>query len=197
MAYTLVRVVLVGTALLVLRAGASAEWKAANADMAAAAKDAEIAAVLEAVNGIDDALIQDDHAAFAAFLAKDLVVNNPQNGISRSGATGTRNASGLIRYSRYLRSVEYAGKLGDLVVLMGEERVVPKGDAAGNGKEVRRRFTDVWRREGGRWLLALRQATVVEPYGGPGLGVRSCGRGDGSAMVKVLPEPGLRNCCGI
>jgi hypothetical protein len=29
---------------------------------------------------IDDALIKDDHAAFAALLAKDLVVNNPQKG---------------------------------------------------------------------------------------------------------------------
>ena len=159
----LVKVVLVGMVLLVLRAGASAEWKAANAQVDAAAKDAEIAAVLEAVNGIDDALIRDDHAAFAAFLAKDLVVNNPQNGISRSGATGTRNASGLISYSRYLRSVEYAGKLDGMVVLMGEERVVPKGDTAMSGKEVRRRFTDVWRSEGGHWLLAVRQATIIAP----------------------------------
>jgi ketosteroid isomerase-like protein len=108
-------------------------------------------------------LIRDDHAAFAALLAKDLVVNNPQNSISIRGATGRRNTSGLISYSSYVRSVEYAGMLGEMVLLMGDERVVPKGDSPMAGKEVRRRFTDVWKMEGGQWVLTARQATIVAP----------------------------------
>jgi hypothetical protein len=44
--------------------------------------------VLEAVNAIDAALIKDDHAAFAALLAKDLVVSSPQNSISIRGRRG-------------------------------------------------------------------------------------------------------------
>jgi hypothetical protein len=47
--------------------------------------------------------------------------------------------------SRYERSIKYAGKLGDMVMLMGNERVVPKGSAPMAGKEVRRRFTDTWK----------------------------------------------------
>ena len=86
-----------------------AEWKAANSEVAAAAKEPKIAAVLEAVNVIDAALIKDDHAAFAALLAKDLVVNNPQNSVSIRGATGRRNTSGLTSYSSYVRSVEPRG----------------------------------------------------------------------------------------
>ena len=153
----------VTTLVLIFTASASAEWKAASSEVAAAAKEPKIAAVLEAVNAIDAALIKDDHGAFAALLAKDLVVNNPQNRISISGATGRRNTSGLISYSRYVRSVEYAGMLGEMVLLMGDERVVPKGDSPLAGKEVRRRFTDVWKMEGGYWVLTARQATIVAP----------------------------------
>jgi len=149
--------------VLILTASAMAEWKAANPEVAAAAKEPKIASVLEAVNAIDMALIKDDHAAFAAFLAKDLVVNNPQNSVSIRGATGQRNTSGLISYSSYVRSIEYAGMLGEMVLLMGDERVVPKGDSPLSGKEVRRRFTDVWKMEGGHWVLIARQATIVAP----------------------------------
>jgi ketosteroid isomerase-like protein len=149
--------------VLTMSASAMAEWKAANSEAAAAAKEPKIASVLEAVNEIDTALIKDDHAAFAALLAKDLVVNNPQNAVSIRGATGQRNASGLISYSSYVRSIEYAGMLGEMVLLMGDERVVPKGDSPMSGKEVRRRFTDVWKMEGGHWVLTARQATIVAP----------------------------------
>lgn len=149
--------------LLIVTASAMAEWKPANSEVAAAAKEPKIAAVLEAVNEIDAALIKDNHAAFAALLAKDLVVNNPQNGISIRGATGQRNTSGLISYSSYVRTIEYAGMLGDMVLLMGDERVVPKGNSPMAGKEVRRRFTDVWKTEGGHWVLTARQATIVAP----------------------------------
>ena len=34
--------------------------------------------------------------------------------------------------------------------------MVPKGKAPNAGKTVRRRFTDVWGREGGTWKLKLR-----------------------------------------
>ncbi len=148
---------------LISVATAGAEWKPANDKVAAAAKDPEIAAVLEAVDRIDNALVADDRAAFASFLSPDLVVNNPQNGISIPGATLRRDAAGLISYSRYLRSIEYAGKLGDMVLLMGDERVVPKGSAPMAGKEVRRRFTDIWKMSSGRWVLAARQATIIAP----------------------------------
>jgi ketosteroid isomerase-like protein len=146
-----------------LTGSAMAEWKAANEQVATAAKEPMIASVLEAVNAMDAALVKDDHAAFAALLAKDLVVNNPQNVISVSGATGRRNTAGLISYSSYVRSIEYAGVRGEMVLLMGDERVVPKGDSPMAGKEVRRRFTDLWKMEDGRWVLTVRQSTIVAP----------------------------------
>ena len=74
--------------LIACCAPASAEWKAANDSVTAAAADPRIAAALAAVDAMDAALIRDDHAAFAAGLGKDLVVNNPQNGVSVRDAVG-------------------------------------------------------------------------------------------------------------
>jgi hypothetical protein len=80
--------------VLILTASAMAEWKAANSEVASAAKEPKIASVLEAVNVIDEALIKDDHAAFAALLAKNLVVNNPQNSILIRGRRGKETLQG-------------------------------------------------------------------------------------------------------
>lgn len=140
-----------------LPAAAQAEWKAASEAVSTAAKDKNIAAVLDQVNRLDRATIDDDRQTFSALLAPDLVVNNPQNEISRRGGTAQRSQAGLISYSAYSRSIEHAGKLGDMVLLMGDEQVTPKNSST----PIRRCFTDVWRKAANGWVLAARQATVV------------------------------------
>lgn len=142
---------------------AHAEWKAANPDVESAAREASIAAVLDTVNKMDAAVVNDDHATFTALLDNDLAVNNPQNSVSVRGATANRGSAGLISYSRYDRSIEYVGLRGDLVVLMGEETVVPKGNNPHAGTPVRRRFTDLWRPTAQGWKLTVRQATIIAP----------------------------------
>ncbi|MDB5967557.1 MAG: hypothetical protein JWQ90_7 [Hydrocarboniphaga sp.] len=54
---------------------ALAEWTTAGADVKTATADPRIAAALDAVNQLDRAVIDDDHAAFAALMADDLVVS--------------------------------------------------------------------------------------------------------------------------
>ncbi len=146
--------------VMLLATPASAAWKAASSEVATAAQDARIAGALAALNMIDAAAVSDDHAAFAALLADELAVNNPQNGVSVRGATTRRNASGQISYSRYDRVIEYAGLRGDMVILMGEEIVVPKQDHTAT-HEVHRRFTDLWKPVNGGWRLTARQATII------------------------------------
>jgi hypothetical protein len=143
---------------LLLSAPAAAAWKAGSPDVATAVKDAHIAAALAVMSRIDQAAVDDDHAAFAALLADDLAVNNPQNAVSVRGATGQRSAAGQISYSRYDRVIEYAGRRGDMVLLMGEEIVVPKGPSA---REMHRRFTDLWKPVSPGWKLTARQATII------------------------------------
>ena len=140
---------------------AAAAWRAGNADVAAAARDPRISGALAAVDAIDQAAVSDDHAAFAGMLADDLAVNNPQNGVSVKGATGQRSAAGQISYSRYDRVIEYAGLRGDMVLLMGEEIVLPKAPNGSAAREMHRRFTDLWKLVGGGWKLSGRQATII------------------------------------
>lgn len=147
--------------VLLLPASARAEWQAATPEVALAAQEPGIAAVLAAVTRMDDALVTDDHAAFAALLAADLVVNNPQNGVSQAGGTARRNAGGQISYASYNRTIEFAGRRGGMVVLMGGEVVVPRGADGVERAPVRRRFTDLWQQAADGWRLAVRQATII------------------------------------
>ncbi len=139
---------------------AAAEWTPGNAEVTRASKDERVAAALSALNGIDRAATGTDPGAFTAFLADDLAVNNPRNGVSIRTATAQRSAAGRISYSRYDRIVEYAGLRNGMVLLMGEEIVVPR-DASQGQAAVNRRFTDLWKEVGGTWKLTARQATII------------------------------------
>ena len=73
-------------------------------------------------------------------------------------------STGGIRYSHVEQRVDYAGSHGpDVVVIMGEEIVVPGEGMANAGQRVRRRFTDVFRRENGEWRHDLRHVPSPEP----------------------------------
>jgi hypothetical protein len=126
-----------------------------------AVADVRIAGALAAVNEIDRAAISNDHADFAALLAHDLAVNNPQNSVSVRGATKQRSATGQISYASYDRVIEYAGMRGDMVLLMGEEIVLPRTPGETATRPVHRRFSDLWKRDVGGWKLTARQATII------------------------------------
>lgn len=139
----------------------NSRWKAANPEVQAAVLDDRIAAVMQAIEKVDAALVADEYAVFAAALAPELVVNNPVNIVAPSTMVRQLNADGKISYSQYERLIEHASLRGEMVLLMGEETVVPKGQNPLAGQTVRRRFTELWRPEGERWLLTARQATIV------------------------------------
>jgi hypothetical protein len=132
----------------------NSRWKAANPEVQAAVLDERIAAVMHAIEKVDAALIADEYAVFAAALAPELVVNNPVNIVATQRRGRQLNADGKISYSQYERLIEHASLRGDMVLLMGEETVVPKGQNPLAGQTVRRRFTELWRPEGERWLLS-------------------------------------------
>jgi ketosteroid isomerase-like protein len=125
------------------------------------ANDPVVVEALKAVERIDAAVLAQDAEGFAALLASDLVVNSPRNAISLGEQTLGGFRAGTINYSAYERKIEFAGVRGDGVVVMGEEIVKPIGNAPHAGKTVRRRFTDIWRKEDGAWKLSVRQATII------------------------------------
>jgi len=123
--------------------------------------DPDIAEVEEIERALTRAILADDADAFAAAFAADCVVHAPNNKINTAADSVALMRAGIIAYSSFERRIEHTGRLGDLIVTMGEETMVPKGRAPHAGKTVRRRFTDIWGRDGGTWKLKLRQATVV------------------------------------
>ena len=108
-----------------------------------------------------DALLRNDIAAMKRNWATDYVVNNPRNEVVE--ASKGRIASGTRTYSSFIREVERVLIHGNTVIVMGQEIVVPSGTAPDAGKTIIRRFTNIWMKRDGKWLLTARQATVICP----------------------------------
>ena len=106
-----------------------------------------------------DALMRNDLAAMKANWAKDYVVNNPFN--EAVDASKGPIQAGTLTYSSFVREVERVLIRGNTVIVMGRETVVPKGTSPDAGKTINRRFTDVWMKQKGKWLMTARQASVV------------------------------------
>ena len=150
-------------ALAVSSTPAMADWKAANPQVAEAAKNPPVAAVLKAADAIDAAIVAGDKEGFVGAFADDAIVNSPFNNVTTKAMAAARYQSGVLTYKYLHRSIEYAApRRDDEVVLMGEETYEPPAGNMFAGKTVRRRFTDLWRLQGGQWRLSLRQATVFE-----------------------------------
>ena len=110
-----------------------------------------------------DALLRNDIAGMKRNWAPDYVVNNPRNEVIE--ASKGRIQSGTRTYSSFIREIERVLIHGNTVIVMGQETVVPSGAAPDAGKTIIRRFTNIWMKRDGKWLLTARQATVVCPEG--------------------------------
>jgi hypothetical protein len=106
-----------------------------------------------------DLLLRNDVAGMEKNWSKDLIVNNPFNQVVDASAGPVRR--GQLTYSSFVRNIERVLVHDHTAVVMGSETVVPSGQSADAGKTIRRRFTDVWINEHGRWLLIARHASVI------------------------------------
>lgn len=107
------------------------------------------------------AAIARDREALEKIFAPDFIVINPSGGVADRAELLRLLTTGTAAY----RSADYETQqfrdLGDTVVTVGLEKVVPnQGPQA--GQTVQRRTTQVWHREGGAWRLRLRQANIVQ-----------------------------------
>ena len=109
-----------------------------------------------------DAVVRSDVSALEKLWAEDFTVNNPNNQISRGRKEVLdRVRSGLIKYSAFVREIESVGFYGDTVIVMGLEVVIPIGNAPRAGQTLRRRYTNIWMKRKGNWLLTARHANVI------------------------------------
>jgi hypothetical protein len=149
-------------AMVAAAAPADVRMTPANPAAASALKDPRVAAALAARMRVHSALVAGDSAAFGAGFTADAVVNSPFNNVVTAAEAARRSRAGALNYKYVHTSVEYAAaRRDDEVVFMGEETYEPAAGARHAGKTVRRRFTDLYRKVRGKWLLSLRQATII------------------------------------
>jgi ketosteroid isomerase-like protein len=125
----------------------------------------------ELVRSLDDqervAALNRDVPALERLWSDHFVVNAPNNQVvvGRQENLDTFVRGGVINFSSFERTIEFVQVDGDFGVLMGLETVVPRTDvpSAGlvAGQVIRRRFTNIWKNEGGTWRLYWRHANVI------------------------------------
>jgi ketosteroid isomerase-like protein len=148
-------------AMISLSAGGLACSRAQTVDEPSAS-DPRIKAVLDARQRAADATARGDWKTVEASFAPDVIVNSPTNRVVRLADIMARFRSGQIAAEPGgERRVEFIGVQGDSVVVMGEESGRPGPNAPNAGKQIRRRFTEVWKQYSGVWKLAVRQATIT------------------------------------
>jgi hypothetical protein len=102
-----------------------------------------------------------DVAGLEKMLGDDFVVNSPRNTIIRRDELVEMVRSGALTFSAFEQRIEHIQRFGDIVTVMGADRVVWAEPAPNAGQTQNRRFTDLWRLEDGEWRFVARQATVL------------------------------------
>ena len=109
-----------------------------------------------------EAILRKDFGALDKLCAKDFTVNNPRGEISKGNeAVKELIRSGVINYASFVREIETVLIHGKTVVTMGRETIVPNENAPQAGQTVRRRYTNIWMKKNGKWLLTARHASVI------------------------------------
>ena len=120
----------------------------------------------EIVRALDDeeriAAQKRDVRALERLWSDQFIVNAPNNRvvIGKSAVLEEFSFGGVIGFSAFERRVEFIRVDGDYAFVMGAETVRPNGGPSA-GQNIPRRFTNIWKKEGGTWRLFARHANVI------------------------------------
>jgi ketosteroid isomerase-like protein len=103
------------------------------------------------------AFLAGDVAVLDRLWTDDFVVNSPVNVVNDKARTLELVRSGRVRHTSLSAEIERMVRHDDVVVVMGADRVTDPPDNA----MVLRRFTNLWRLEGGAWRCFARHANVA------------------------------------
>jgi ketosteroid isomerase-like protein len=106
-----------------------------------------------------EAFVKRDLARLDQIFSDDLLVNSPINRINDKKKLLELLGAGIVSHVSLTSEHELIRREADLVIVMGADTVRDTDTAP----LVRRRFTNIWRNEGGRWRLYVRHANVIAP----------------------------------
>ena len=111
-----------------------------------------------------DAVLRQDFEWLEKTWAEEYTVNAPNNQVSRGRAEVLKIfRAGIANYSSFAREIESVAFHKNTVIVMGMETVKPINKAPFAGQTLRRRYTNVWMKKNGKWLLVARHASIICP----------------------------------
>src|SRR5690348_7072776 len=105
------------------------------------------------------AFLEQDVEGLATLVHDGLAVNSPLGTVLTKSKMLELLQRGVIRHFSYEEQIESMTRFGDCVVVLGSDVVTNAAD----GPPVRRRFTNVWQRMNGAWVMIARHAHHVVP----------------------------------
>lgn len=107
------------------------------------------------------AVLNKDTATLKKLWDKDYIVNNPGNMIVLAKPNPVDRPVLQNQRVSFTREVEKILINGDIAISMGNETVIPAGDAPNAGQIVKRRYTNIWMKKDGQWKLVARHANKL------------------------------------
>ena len=134
----------------------------------AAAQTRPDSAVEATIRALDNkerlAALNQDLPALERLWSEHFIVNAPSNQVMPNRAAVLDwFRKGMTTRSSYERVIEQIRVDGDIAIVMGEEIVTPTANAPHAGQTMRRRFTNIWKKEGDAWRLWARHANWIPP----------------------------------
>ena len=107
------------------------------------------------------AVLNKDTATLKKLWDRDYIVNNPENRIVLAKPNPVDRPVLQNQRVSFTREVEKILINGDIAISMGNETVIPAGDAPNAGQTVKRRYTNIWMKKDGQWKLVARHANKI------------------------------------
>ena len=107
------------------------------------------------------AVMKGDTTMLFRLWAEDYVVNNPNNMILTAGQIKAFIRNGGIDVSSFTRNIEKIVFIKDVAIVMGAEIITPKNKSDNGGKNLMRRYTNIWIKSDTSWQLSARQASNI------------------------------------
>jgi ketosteroid isomerase-like protein len=107
------------------------------------------------------ALLKKDTAALLKIYSPSYAVNRPIGILSTREKSIERVVADSLSFNSYKFGMEKIIIKKDLVITMGNETVEPSGKNRDAGKTLKRRYTHVWSKENGYWVLIVRHANIL------------------------------------